>query len=272
MTVVTWPFKAVMERTPMANDTEDVKFGKHSVTDSLSEIQQTHWAQLGGERKAGSPILTPPLRPRQMLSYKSMFSFHCIKKNWQWLGGAGGGTEGKDRDRVRLGGGEEWGRGRVLPDSSLSLPPRLNFCAFLMAGASDVFPLIAIDVFQLYPWHFWQYVCPHKAFSDLGSCHLAQRAVLRHSASVVNRRGQGRSDVSLVLGLLCFSFSTQEGMGPHSLPPGEMETSLFKGERTGWKQGNGPTWGQASLTSQPMATVVDKVLCGERRGESWPPA
>lgn len=35
-------------------------------------------------------------------------------------------------------------------DSSPLLPPRLDVCSFLMAGASDLFPLIASDAFQLY--------------------------------------------------------------------------------------------------------------------------
>lgn len=56
---------------------------------------------------------------------------------------------------------------------------------FLMAGASDLFSLIASDAFQLYLWHLWQYVCKHKAFSDLSSCHLA---ITRYRLSIAGVR------------------------------------------------------------------------------------
>lgn len=109
-------------------------------TDSLFEIQQTHWAQLGERKgKAGSPILILPLRPRQILSHKSMVFLPLHKEKWAVMRGqrsrrkgkgTGWGQEGEGNE----GGEEEGGRGRVVIDSSPSLPPCLNLCSFLMPG------------------------------------------------------------------------------------------------------------------------------------------
>lgn len=83
-----------------------------------------------------------------------------------------------------------------------SFPPGLDL-VFLMARDSDLSPLIAIDVFQLYPWHFKQYVCKHKGFLDLASCHL----VWETSLIAIRCQSMGSRRKLCVLGPgMCFSF------------------------------------------------------------------
>lgn len=146
-------------------------------------------------------------------------------------------------------------------DSSPSLSPRLNFCSFLMAGASDLFPSIAIDVFQLYPWHFWQYVCKHKGFSDLASCHLAQELsfVTVYQLSIEGVREGATCPWSWAL---LFYFFHARVRVPLSFPSGEMETSLFEGEKTGRKKGNSPTGVRCQSLHSHMAVIVDKGVLG----------
>lgn len=72
-----------------------------------------------------------------------------------------------------------------------------------MVGDSDLSPLIAIDVFQLYPWHFKQYVCKHKVFLDLASCHL----VWETSLIAIRCQSMGSRRKLCVLDPgMCFSF------------------------------------------------------------------
>lgn len=115
-----------------------------------------------------------------------------------------------------------------------------------MAGASNLFPSIATDVFQLYLWHFWQYVCKHKAFSDLASCHLAQEPSCVTLVSAVIRRGEEGSSASLVLDLACSSLYAKGQTFLVHCPLGKWKPPSSRGRNIGRKQGNSPTWGRAS--------------------------
>lgn len=187
------------------------------------------------------------------------------------MGSDEGAEEQKERkrDRVRSGGGGEWRRGRgrregegsnrFLPFTS-SMPESL----FLSnAWASDLFPLITIDVFQLYPWHFWQYVCKHKAFSDLASCHLAQELsfITAYQLSIEGVSKGATYPWPWPCLFFCFLFFFCPRVStPHSLPSGVKETFLFKGEKTGWKQGNSFTWGH-------IVATVDNCALGQGWGD-----
>lgn len=105
--------------------------------------------------KAGSPALILPLRHRQMLLEKSTLFLPLHKEKrvmtsrWRNRG------KGKRRKR-KVGKGRERSKEEVCTGVSIlctyfpfvSSTP--DFCSVLMAGASDLFPSIATDVFQLY--------------------------------------------------------------------------------------------------------------------------
>lgn len=165
--------------------------------------------------------------------------------------GTGWGQEGGEKGRGRRR-REEEGSNRFFPFTS-SMPASL----FLSNGwASDSFPLITIDVFQLYPWLFWQYVCKHKGFSDLASCHLAQELsfITAYQLSIEEVSKGATYPWSWVL-LVFFSFSVQEWAFLILCSLGVKGTFLFKGEKIGWKQGNIPTWGHISA-------IVDNCALG----------
>lgn len=162
------------------------------------------WAQLGGwKRKSGRAGLTVPKDLDQEGCIDLQISLHCISsENMSRRVGGNGDSRRK---------GRRWGRRRVVTVCRnvtflnrffpfISSWPRLSF---LMAGDSDLSPLIAIDVFQLYLWHFKQYVCKHKGFLDLASCHL----VWETSLIAIRCQSMGSRRKLCVLGPgMCFSF------------------------------------------------------------------
>lgn len=101
-----------------------------------------------------------------------------------------------------------------------------------MAGDSDLSPLIAIDVFQLYPWHFKQYVCKHKGFLDLASCHL----VWETSLITIRCQSMGSRWELCVLGPgMCFSFCLNMSIYSltHSFPLGKKMWTISLWEKIG---------------------------------------
>lgn len=137
--------------------------------------------------------------------------------------------------------------------------------SLLMARDSDLSPLIAIDVFQLYLWHFKQYVCKHKGFLDLASCHL----VWETSLIAIRCQSMGSRRKLCVLGPgMCFSFCLN--MNIYScihLFPLEKETgNPFHVEENWVYQGQDPPWIQALCCGQKFPSGKHLALVPHTRG------
>lgn len=119
-------------------------------------------------------------------------------------------------------------------DSSPSIPPRLDFCSFLMAGAMICSHRSLLMFFNYIHDTFGNMFVNTKPSRILPLVTLPKSCPLSPRISCQSK-GSGREICVLGPGpCLFFSFGLRVNI-PHSLPSGKMGSSLFKWEKIGRK-------------------------------------